>query len=534
MLLLNLPLTLSALIVIVLVAIFLFLLSRYKRCPSNKILVIYGKVGTGKSAKCIHGGGAFILPVIQDYGWLDLTPLPIEIQLKDALSKQNIRIHAPATFTVAVSTKPDLMLNAAERLLGLSREEIRSQAIDIILGQMRLVIATLTIEEINQDRERFLHLVNEHVNTELNKIGLELINVNIIDITDASGYIEALGQKAAAEAMSKARVEVAEQEKLGATGEKQAEVEKRIRLEELETQAVERELEFRKAREIAQALQQSEVEQERKRAEVEQRIRVEELETQAVKKELQFKREREVAAAIQKAQVEQERKRAEAEKRIQVAALEAKAFEGEAKSEAEVIQYKADLAVKRAQALQESKVAEANAQKSIIEAQKEAERKRLEKETIIPQEIEKEKERIKAQAEAIKILEVAQGKAKANFTIRKAEADAELAMLQAKAKGFEEIVKAAGGNQQKAATLLIVERLEELVKLQVSAISNLKIDKITVWESGNGNSSTQNFIRSLAGSLPPIHELARQAGVELPEYLGKIKEEEQEKDSEEG
>ena len=162
----------------------IFLSKQYKRCPSNQILVIYGSVGTGKSARCIHGGGAFVIPLLQDFTYLSLEPITIEIDLRSALSKKNIRVNVPSTFTVGISTKPNIMTNAAERLLGLSIDEISSQAQDIILGQMRLVIATLAIEEINQDREKFLDLVNTNVNVELNKIGLDVINVNIRDITD--------------------------------------------------------------------------------------------------------------------------------------------------------------------------------------------------------------------------------------------------------------------------------------------------------------------------------------------------------------
>ncbi|MCG8474352.1 MAG: flotillin family protein, partial [Cytophagales bacterium] len=156
----------------VLFLLFLFFLSRYKRCPSNKILVIFGKVSQGKSARCVHGGGAFVLPVIQDWNYLNLTPITIDIDLQGALSKQNIRINTPSTFTVGISTRDGIMLNAAERLLGLEDDEIRHQALDIILGQLRLVIATLDIEEINQDREQFLTLINKHVASELNKVGL--------------------------------------------------------------------------------------------------------------------------------------------------------------------------------------------------------------------------------------------------------------------------------------------------------------------------------------------------------------------------
>ncbi|HNF17180.1 MAG TPA: flotillin family protein, partial [Leptospiraceae bacterium] len=115
-----------------------FIVNRYRRCPSNKILVIYGKVGKNKSALCIHGGGAFVWPLIQDSQFLKLEPMTIEINLTGALSKQNIRINTPSTFTVGISTDENLMGNAAERLLGLTEAQIKTQAEDIILGQLRL------------------------------------------------------------------------------------------------------------------------------------------------------------------------------------------------------------------------------------------------------------------------------------------------------------------------------------------------------------------------------------------------------------
>jgi flotillin len=386
---------------------------------------------------------------------LDLTPIPIEIELHGALSKQNIRINTPSTFTVGISTRPEIMLNAAERLLGLTVDEIRTQAIDIILGQMRLVIATLSIEEINQDRERFLQLVNEHVATELHKIGLELINVNIKDIYDESGYIEAIGKKSAAEAINRARVEVAEQEKFGSIGEAQA------------------------------------------------------------------KREKEIKVAKLMAEAEEGKKEAEAHKRIRVSQLEAEAIAGENTSKAQIAEYEASLHVKQAEAFQKSRIAEANAQKAIIEAEKEVEQNRLQKEILIPQQIQKEKMRIEAEAQALQQIELAKGEAQALLQQLQAQAEGELALLQAKATGYSQLVKAVQEKPELAATLLLIEKLETLVDKQVEAISKLKIDKITVWDSGNGQSTTQ-FIRGLISSLPPLHELAKQAGVELPHYLGSL------------
>ncbi|MDR1884999.1 MAG: flotillin family protein [Synergistaceae bacterium] len=175
---------------------FISLIRRYRRCPSDKILVIFGKTGEG-SARCIHGGAAFVWPLLQDYSYLDLTPISIEIPLQGALSKENIRISAPSTFTVGISTEPVVMKNAAERLLELNHTAIRQVALDIVFGQFRATIATMNIEEINKDREKFQSAVMESVEVELAKVGLRVINVNIKDIDDESGYIKALDQKAA-------------------------------------------------------------------------------------------------------------------------------------------------------------------------------------------------------------------------------------------------------------------------------------------------------------------------------------------------
>lgn len=162
------PFIIIVALVFVLFVTLVSLISRYKRCPSDKILVIYGKTG-GSSARCIHGGGAFVWPVIQDFAYLDLKPISIEANLTNALSRQNIRVDVPCRFTIAISTETDTMGNAAERLLGLSPEQIQELSKDILFGQLRLVIATMTIEEINSDRDKFLENISKNVDTELKK-----------------------------------------------------------------------------------------------------------------------------------------------------------------------------------------------------------------------------------------------------------------------------------------------------------------------------------------------------------------------------
>lgn len=228
---------------VVIIMLIVAILSRYRKCPSDKVLVIYGKVGADKngqarSAKCIHGGAAFIVPIIQSYQYMDLTPISINVDLRNALSKQNIRVDVPSRFTVGISTEPGIMQNAAERLLGLKMNEIQELAKDIILGQLRLVIATMEIEEINSDRDKFLISVSNNVEIELKKIGLRLINVNVTDINDESGYIEALGKEAAAKAINDAKKSVAEKDKDGEIGQANARREQRIQVAAADAAAI--------------------------------------------------------------------------------------------------------------------------------------------------------------------------------------------------------------------------------------------------------------------------------------------------------
>lgn len=487
-----------------------FMASRYKRCPSDKILVIYGRVEKGRSSKTLHGGGAFVWPLIQDYAYISLTPITINIPLEGALSLQNIRINVPSTFTVGVSTSAEIMSNAAERILHLPENAIEEMAKEIIFGQLRLTVASLTIEQINQDRESFLDSIRRNVEPELNKIGLQLINVNITDITDASEYISSIGKKAAAEAVNQAKVDVAIQTKHGAIGEADS-----IREQEIK---------------VAEAMAEAEIG--RKTADANQRKRVQEQEASAVEGEntananiARYNADLEIQRAKATADSEKGRKTAEADQRIFVQEQEAQAIKGENTSKANIADYNAELEVKRATALKQAEVARYEAQVAIQQALYKAEQERLRAEEVVREEIEKNKVEIAAEAQAERTRREAQGEADGILAKYKAEAEGTLNLLEAKADGYRKLVESVGGDAQAASTLLMIEKLEELVSRQVEAISNLKIDKITVWDSGgNGDgSSTSNFISNLFKSLPPLQDITEMAGVELPEYLGKVK-----------
>ena len=387
--------------------------------------------------------------------------MTISIPLDNALSLQNIRINVPSTFTVGVSTNPLIMNNAAERLLHLTKNDIEGMAQEIILGQLRLTVASLTIEQINQDRDAFLELIRDNVGAELHKLGLYLINVNIIDITDESNYINSIGKKAAAGAVNKALVDVANAERDGAIGKANAD------------------------------------------------------------------REREVQVAQNVAESEKGQKAAEVDRRVYVQQQEATGVQGENISRAEIAAYQADLEEKEAEAMRRAEVARRTAEMEVQKAQYNLEQERLRAEEIVREEISKTQIEIAAEAEAERQRRIAQGEADAVLARYNAEAEGTKAVLEAKANGYKQLVASAGGDVKAAATLLMVEKIEEIVARQTEAIANLQIDKITVWDSGNGGEggSTANFVSSLIRSLPPVHDVAKMAGVDLPDYLGSMKEE---------
>ncbi|MGG5208520.1 flotillin family protein [Chryseobacterium sp. MIQD13] len=481
-------LILTLVIVLVLFVTFLALISRYKRCPSDKILVIYGKTG-GSSAKCIHGGGAFVWPVIQDYAYLDLKPISIEANLTNALSRQNIRVDVPCRFTIAISTEPDSMGNAAERLLGLSQEQIQELSKDILFGQLRLVIATMTIEEINSDRDKFLDNISKNVDTELKKIGLKLINVNVTDIRDESGYIEALGKEAAAKAINEAIISVAEQTKIGETGKAIADREKDTQIAETQRDRDVKIAITQKDKEISIAAAIKDESIGKAEAEKESRIAT------SLANSIAVKGENEAKITIANSDAERREKEAEA---LRIATAAEK--------------------VQAARSLEESYLAEQKAEA----ARAERERSTQQANIVVHAEIAKQKAIIDAQAEAEKIRLQAKGEADAIFAKMEAEAKGLYEILTKQAEGYDKVVQAAGGDTNSAFQLLLIEKLPELVKTQVEAVKNIKIDKVTVWDSGNGqdgNSSTANFVSGMMKTVPPLNDLFNMAGLNLPDYL---------------
>ncbi len=489
-------------VVVVFALVVGLLVKRFKRCPSNRVLVIYGKSGRGQAAACVHGGARFVWPLIQDYGWLNLEPMQIEIPLRGALSMENIRVNVPSVFTVAVGTTPELMQNAAIRLLGLTTAEIKRQAEDIIFGQLRQVIASMRIEDINRDREKFLENIQTSLEPELRKIGLVLINVNITDITDESGYIEAIGQKAASEAIQKARGDVAENEKMGEIRVAEAEREKAIQVANA-----------RKVQTIGT-----------REAEQETAVRVAQLakEQTVGEQTAEFQRDSQVADA-------------EREKRIRVAEANAQAIEGENEAQATIAASRAALKVKEAEAYELGETRKRVAEAAVLEAQHramakaataEAERIEAERraELEAPAKAQKARTIVEAEAEKERRRIEAEGEAQAIFAKLEAEARGQYEILAKKGEGLKAIIEACGGAEQ-AFQMLMLEHFDQLAEASARAISNIRFDKVVVWDSGstNGTSATANWLHNMARTLPPMLQVLRDVGgVEIPETLARF------------
>ena len=434
----------------------LWFISRYKRCPSDKVLVIYGRTGQG-SAKCIHGGAAFVWPVIQDYEYLDLTPISIDVDLKGALSKQNIRVDVPSQFTVGVSNKEGIMQNAAERLLGIPQNDIRGLAYNIIVGQMRLVIATMDIEEINVDRDKFLANVTANVEGELSKIGLQLINVNVTDIQDESGYINALGQEAAAKAINDAKMSVAEKTRDGSIGEANARRDQTISVTSAQASG-----------------KVGEAEAQAKAIEGENLAKIKIAESDALRRQREAEYLR-LATAAEKTQ---------AAKALEEAYL--------AEQIAEEARAKKEMATRQADTIVQAEIAK---QKQIIDAEAEAEQIRA-----------------LARGEADSIFLRKEAEAKGLYEVLNKQASGFDQLVKAAGGSSKDAVLMLIADKLED---LVATQVEAIKNIKIDKVTVWEGGN----NEGEGN-STSKFVSGLYKSVPPLNDLFNMAGMDLPQYLG--------------
>ena len=532
----------SAILAVVIILTIIGVLSRYRRCKPNQVLVVYGKTGgEKKSAKLYHGGAAFVLPIIQSYDVLSMEPMQIDCKLTGALSSQNIRVDVPTTITVAISTNPEIMQNAAERLLGMDTESTENLITDIVYGQMRLIIAEMTIEKLNSDRDEFLDKARKNIDNELNKLGLYLLNINISDIRDEAGYIMNLGKEAESRALNEAQANIEEQEKLGAIKiavqqkEKETAVANTKKEQEIQIACTEKEketivAETKKEKEIALDLTDKEkqigvAQADRDRAAViaktltdkesaivrsKAELEVNKAEAERMEEVGKNKAEADKEAAIAIQDSEAQIKKAEAEKNasigynnaqkeVAVSVSELQIIKAQSEKKAGEEKVKSEAAVKTAKELADKEVEEAKAKK--VQAALKAEK-------IVPAETQKEEailqadaEKIKRRAEAAAHLAKAEAEAKAIQMKLEAEAEGKKKSLMAEADGFKAMVEAAESNPQIAIQYKMVNQWKEIAGEQVKAFEHINLGNITVFDGGQN--STGNFLNNVVKTVAP-------------------------------
>ena len=502
----------AAILVAVILFTFIGILSRYRKCKSDEVLVVYGKTGGDKkSAKLYHGGAAFVWPIIQGYEFLSMKPLQIDCKLTGALSAQNIRVDVPTTITVAISTDPEVMQNAAERMLGLTMDDKQNLITDVVYGQMRLVIADMTIEELNSDRDKFLSKVKDNIDTELRKFGLYLMNINISDIRDAANYIVNLGKEAESKALNEAQANIEEQEKLGA-------IKIANQIKERETKVAETRkdqdiaiAETKKLQEISVAnadkdrisqvaIANAEKESQVAKAEADKNIRIEQANT-------------EKESRIAELNSDMEIKQAEAGKKAAIGRNEAQKEVAKSNAELAVTQANADKEAGEAAAKSEAAVQTAReiAQKEVEEAKARKVESSLKAEKIVPAEVARQEAILQAEAVAEKITREAEARAKATLAQAEeakaiqmkleAEAEGKKRSLLAEAEGFEAMVRAAESNPAIAIQYKMVDQWKEIAGEQVKAFEHMNLGNITVFDGGNGG--TSNFLNTLVKTVAP-------------------------------
>jgi flotillin len=397
---------------------------------------------------------------------------------------------------------------------------------DIIFGQFRATIATMYIEEINKDREKFQGSVMDSVEVELEKVGLRVINVNIKDIDDESGYIKALGQKAASEAINQARIDVAEQERTGQIGVAEADKGKAIGVARAA-----------KEREIGVAGADKEREIGLAQADKEREIGIAQANKEKEIGLAEAAKEREIGIALADKEREIGLADATREQRIGVSAADAEAVKGE--NLARQVKAESDAELRE-------KVAEANRRGTVAEKTKEAEARRvaylseMEAETArterdkasriadsIPlAEAEKQKLIIEAQAQMERRGLEGRGEGEKVKNEMMGRSEGMKAVFDANSEGIKKLVESASGDANAAFLLMMADRVPEMMNIQAHAISSLKIDKVTVWDSGASDGrAISNLVRDYATSLPPLQDLLKMTGVVGPGILGRPEDE---------
>ena len=464
-------------IVLLVVLTIVGILSRYKKVKSDEILVVYGKTKGNQAAKCLHGGAAFVWPVFQGWAVMSTKPMTLQCNLQGAISLQKIKVSVNTTITAAISTEAAVMANSAVRLLSMDERDIENQIRDVAYGQLRLIIADMTIEELVNNREKFLNSCKTNIEEELKKFGLTLLNINISEISDEANYLENLSRDETAKAKYEAEASITKREKDGATQVATQQKEKDIQLSEIE-----RDKQIKVAEnQAAQATKTAEIQKEKNTQVAEQKkeetVKIREIEKErsvqtSEQEQLEATRlaeiakEREVQIATNASQqaqqvAEQEKLRdiAVAQKQADAASQAAQAknksqaeiAEAEKQKEARVIAAGHNAEAEKQKAQQEREAREAEYLSSKRQRAADADKSAKVAENKAGVEVAKSDAILgKEQAEAAKTIGEAKAKSEQAVGIAQAEKDKEVALARAEAKRAELEAELISGAEKEA------------------------------------------------------------------------------------
>ena len=444
-------------LIVILVLLVAYLGTRYKVASVEEALVISGRRERREGErrlKVVRGGGTIVYPLLNRVSKLYLTARQINVTLSDAVSRQGIKVSLQGVATVKIGSDEESILNAAERFVG-REDQIDSIVKNVLEGSLRSIVGTLTVEELNLDRQKFQQAVQDAAKGDLATSGLTIDNFTIQAIRDEVGYMDLIGQQETARRERDARMAkaVADQEAAVREAEAQqiklnAQRDVQLRQAEIVAQTQAAEARAAQAGPLAQAEAQQEVT--RKQTELAQ------LEADRKQKEL-------IASTVRPAEAEADAqvKRAEGEKLARIA---------QAQAEAERVK----LAGLAEAAVNVTK-GEANARVILVNAQSEAERVKLE------------------------------GTAEAGITFTKGEAEAKALALKAEAyRQFNEA----------AVITTVLQNLPEIVRAAAEPISH--IDNLTVLSSDGASDVVKTTTRTLTEASTAVKGLT---GIDVPGLL---------------
>ena len=470
------------------------LLTRYRRSAPDELLVVFGKAGKVKTedgktvatpSKIIQGGGCFVWPIIQDWKKMSMKPIQMKVTV-DGIDSQAIPMHLPVVLTTAISQDKIIQQNAATRFLSAQSGEIERQISEILIGETRAIMATMLIEEINADRNKFLTQVRESLEQELTKVGYELTNINISEITDDADYISNLGKKAATKAKANAEADIAEQTKQGnvkiantkkeeeiavaqAEKEKQVQVNATKQEQEVKVAEINREKQIKlaeadKERESGVAIQEAEkaaniaeaqadAESNKAKAMARQVASVAQAEAEAESKKAEFEATQTKNIAKANADAQAARNEAEAQKQVRIAKAkqeqEAETIKATQEKEAKAAEYESNKRQRKAEQDKLAGVAEQEAKIDVAKARAKA---------------------AQAEADAVKVGETA--KVEAEMSVAKTKQERQLEVNKAQAKAAEEQLNATEivpAQKAKEKAIIEAEAIKKQAELEAEA-----------------------------------------------------------------